>query len=108
MSKRVYFPRFLSRQRLFFTLEVDEWIVLLGTAGGSFYLLNIFLSVPLLVALGVAWIVAHFTYKAYTKYSKEASPGLLKHIFYDFGLLKPKTKDNDVELPFGFERIFRD
>lgn len=89
--------------------EVDEWLVLIASLLGTFYVLAVFFGVPVLVSVPVSAIVMYFAGKLYGKYSKEASPGFLIHFFYDIGLYKPKKIDeNDIELPYGFERRFKD
>ena len=115
MAKRhVYFPRYLARQKLYFVKEVDEWLIIIGSLVGSFYLFAIFIGITVLVALPMGVAFTYYVNKFYLLYSKDASPGYLLHLLYDIGLYNPtKNKnddddDDDIDLPYGFERRFTD
>jgi len=108
---RVFFPKYINRNRLFYKLEYDEWLVIGGTFFFFFYLLGFFLSFNILIAIGISFFVTKKIAKLYTEDFKELSPGFLNHFFYDLGLSGQKTKKNikeEVSFPFGYETKFKD
>jgi hypothetical protein len=110
--KKVPFPRYLNRPRLWIGKEEDEWLVILITSVVVIGLLFM-LAVPLFVLVFLWLLSIYISNHLYIKIVKETAPGFLQHYFYHLGLHDPnrssKDKDNqDFRFPYGFERNFRD
>jgi len=105
---KVFFPKYLNRNRLFYKLEYDEWIVLAVSFFGIFYLLGFFLMINIIISLAASYFGTKKIFKYYTDTHKVASPGYLYHFFYDYGFSQPKDFEDDIELPYGYETEFED
>lgn len=105
---KVFFPRYLNRNRLFYKLEYDEWLVVLATSLIAFYLLGFFLMIPVIISFIITYFITRSVLKYYTDIHKTKSPGYLFHFFYGFGLIKPKDNEKDIEFPYGYEVEFKD
>lgn len=107
---KVFFPRYLNRNRLFYKLEYDEWLVMFGTGFAVFYLLAFFLMIYTIISLIATYFITRTIMKYYSDTHKNKSPGYLFHFFYNIGLTKPKGSENekDIPFPYGFETEFKD
>jgi len=107
---RVFFPKYINRNRLLYKLEYDEWFVILAAFLSSFYLFAFFLMINVVIALIMSYFATRSVAKYYIDIHKMESPGYLYHFFYDYGFSKPKNKgnDKDIDFPFGYETEFKD
>lgn len=108
---RVFFPKFLNRNRLLYKLEYDEWFVIASTFFGIFYLFGFFLMIHVVPSAIVSYFVTRSVTKYYIGVHKEESPGYLYHFFYDYGFSKPsknEANNKDIDFPFGYETEFKD
>lgn len=108
---RVFFPKYLNRNKLLYKLEYDEWLVIAVSFFSIFYLFGFFLMFNIIISLVISYFATRSITKYYIGVHKEESPGYLYHYFYDMGFSKPKENkddDKDIKFPFGFETEFKD
>lgn len=110
---RVFFPKYLNRNKLLYKLEYDEWFVILVTFFTTFYVLGFFLMLHAIISFIASYFVTRSVLKYYTDIYKEKSPGFLYHFFYDHGFVKPTSSedgenDKDIKFPYGYETEFKD
>lgn len=106
--KRVPFPKYLNRPKLWLMFEADElrFIAIIDIVV-VFILFTA--SVPPYVFLFFLVISSYLSLKIYREIRKKVSHNAIDFFFYELGISQPKKKHNrDVDLPYGFNRKLRD
>ena len=112
-KRRVPFPRYLNAKKLFYKWEQD----VVFAAAVSFvvcFIVQIWLSVTILLAIFTSLVVSFFVMKRYIKYFKKTRKGFISNLGYSKGYKEPfdKTKIKkpfeEHILPRGFENEFID
>ena len=110
---RVPFPRYLNAKKLFYKWEYDV-VVSAIISFVIFFVVQIWLSIAILVALFTSGIAAYFIMQKYVKFFKKTRKGFISHLGYSYGYKDPldrtKIKEPYEEylIPKGFENEFRD
>ena len=109
--RRLPFPRYLNRPKLWMLYEQDELKVVFIVEAITIFVLFV-LSVPPFLMVIVIAAVGWVTIKIYRKSAKSVSPGYIDHFFYSIGMSHPEEsalkKKKRPFLPYGFIRRFRD
>lgn len=107
--KRVPFPKYLNRPKLWMLFEEDElkFIAIIDVIV-AFILFMV--SVPAYIFLFFLVISSYLSLKVYREIRKKVSSNAMDFFFYELGLYTPKKKRNkkDIELPYGFHRRLLD
>lgn len=112
-NKRIPFPKYLNRPRLFLIFEQDEILIALLTFA-FVSTICILLNVDSFIMIIVNIFSVFISNKIYKKMVKDTANGYIYHLLYHMGFEKPgksisKFKDaNDTIIPYGFERHFID
>jgi len=100
--KRVPFPRYLNRPRLWLIFEEDE-LKFIFIIDAIATLLLFLLGVPPFLYLVVLAFSSYISLKVYRELRKKISHNAIDFFFYELGLYQPKKKHSkDVEIPYGF------
>ena len=106
--RRVPFPKYLNRPRLFLIFETDE-LKFVGIIDAIVVFTLFMISVPPYVFLFFLVISSYLSLKLYREIRKKVSHNAIDFFFYELGISHPKKKHfKDVELPYGFNRKLRD
>lgn len=104
-DRKVMFPRYVGRPKLFFVIERDEVFVpssmaLIVITWGLISAVELYLLMPVVVFI---WIVV---FKVYRWYKSQATPGLIEHYLYTLGLRMPYGK-SDLEKDPSLEKLLK-
>ena len=107
--KRLPFPRYLNRPRLWLLFEEDELIFALLLMGIYIFITFIVLNAsPFVIVLGAA-LVFYYSIQIFRKIQKSSTRNTLNFYLYELGIYKPKKKKkNDIDVPEGFIKRFID
>jgi len=106
--RRVPFPRYLNRPKLWLIFETDE-LKFVGIIDLIVTLILFAISVPAYVFLFFLVVSSYLSLKIYREIRKKVSHNAMDFFFYELGASHPKKKHSrDVELPYGFIKKLRD
>ena len=113
MSKKLAFPKYLNRPRIWLYWEQDEikfaFQVSIVVVGVMFAL-----TLPLVVIVLVWLTTVYYTNQMYRRAIKEQADGFLEHSIYNLGYTNPNKNSKYKKatgknlIPFGFETEFID
>lgn len=114
--KKVNFPQFIDRAKLFFIFEMDMMAVGFGSVVVLLWLVSKVFS--MLISVPITFYLAYKIIKFYETAKYEMSPGFIRHVMYRVGLQKPKKdfkkypelkkRDNVNFYPSGYISDFSD
>lgn len=114
--KKVNFPQFINRSRLFFIFEIDMILIFFSTFLSILWVISKFF--PYVIAIPISVYLAYVIMDNYNIAKYEKAPGFIQHYFYNIGLFKIKKnfrkypeleiRDNKNFYPSGYIRNFRD
>lgn len=105
--KRLPFPKYLNRPRLFIIFETDELKFAVAVSIVVF-LLTFFTNMPPYIILIFFVGSFYISIRIYKKTFKNVK-NVMDHFFYNLGLYNPKKRKNEkIEIPYGFIKRFID
>jgi hypothetical protein len=111
-----FFPRYISRPRLIYFMEIDTFFVML-ISYIFFFIVFLFTVDSSILTMLLGGICTGFTLYVFTIFKEESASGFIVHYMYNIGLKNPvdnMTKEEKEEIdtllfiPFGYEDEFSD
>ncbi|WP_456470005.1 hypothetical protein [Caminibacter sp.] len=101
--KRVPFPRYLNRPKLWLLFETDE-LKFVAIIDGITAFTLFMISVPPYIFVFFLTVSSYFSLKLYREIRKKlSSSNAIDFFFYELGISQPKKlHKKDVEIPYGF------
>ena len=108
--KRLPFPRYLNRSKLWIYFEEDEILVAFGVMIVGIALTFIF-TVPPYIAVAIVAFMVWIAGKMYKKFKRNSVKGYLNHLFYTAGYRNIKDSEEKghcrFRVPYGFATKFK-